>query len=126
MSDTIPNLLRDAACRYRDKPALSCASDGAISFADLDIAADRFAKSLLGDGMHHGERLAVWAPNMWEWVAAVVGAQRIGGVVVPLNTRLKGGEIADIARRARVTRIVSIGDFLGRYYPEMLRNQALP
>jgi acyl-CoA synthetase (AMP-forming)/AMP-acid ligase II len=126
MVQTIPAVLRDAARRFGAKSALSCASDGATSFAELDAAADRVAKALLADGMEFGERVAVWAPNMWEWVAAATGIQRIGGILVPLNTRLRGGEVADIVRRALVTRLFSIGNFIGRYYPEMLHSEDMP
>ncbi len=126
MSDTIPALLRAAARRYGDKPALACASDGATGYMALDAAADRFAKALVGDGMAQGERIGIWAPNMWEWVAAAAGAQRGGGAIVPLNTRLRGGEVADIVRRADITRLVSVGDFLGRHYPDMLRGESMP
>lgn len=126
MNDTIPGLLREAARRYGDKPALVSSVDGATGFATLDRQADAFARALIADGMAPGERTAIWAPNQWEWVAAAVGAQRAGGAIVPLNTRLRGGEVADIVRRASVTRIVSVGDFLGRNYPEMLRSETMP
>jgi acyl-CoA synthetase (AMP-forming)/AMP-acid ligase II len=126
MGHTIPALPRAAARRFGPKAALSCASDGTTSFAELDAGADRVAKALLADGMEPGERIAIWAPNLWEWVAAAVGIQRIGGILVPLNTRLRGGEVADIVRRARISRIFSMGDFLGRYYPGMLRAEGMP
>ncbi|ATE63984.1 AMP-binding protein [Rhizorhabdus dicambivorans] len=126
MSNTIPALLRDAAARYKDRAALASATDGAISYADLDRRADEVAKAMIADGAMPGDRAAIWAPNMWEWVAATVGIQRAGGVMVPLNTRLKGGEVADIIRRGGVSRLFVIGDFLGRHYPEMLRGEATP
>ena len=126
MTDTIPTLLRAAAQKYGAKAALCSTVDGATSFADLDAQADRVARALLADGMEHGERTAIWAPNMWEWVAAAVGTQRVGGVIVPLNTRLRGGEVADIVRRAGISRLFSVGEFLGRHYPDMLRGEAMP
>lgn len=126
LTTTIPAILRDAARRYRDRPALVSTKDGPTSYAELDRRADLVARALIADGVQPGERAAIWAPNMAEWMAATVGIQRAGGVMVPLNTRLKGGEIADIVRRARVTRLFSIGDFLGRYYPEMLRSESMP
>jgi acyl-CoA synthetase (AMP-forming)/AMP-acid ligase II len=126
MTDTIPALLRSAARTHGDKAALSSSADGTTSFAELDAQADRVARALIADGMAHGERIAIWAPNMWEWVAAATGIQRIGGVLVPLNTRLRGGEVADIVRRADITRIFSIGEFLGRHYPDMLRGEDMP
>lgn len=126
MTTTIPALLRHAASTYRDRAALFSRADGPISYAELDRRADQMAKAMIADGALAGERAGIWAPNMWEWVAAAVGIQRAGGVIVPLNTRLKGGEVADIVRRGKITRLVSVGDFLGRYYPEMLRSEAMP
>jgi acyl-CoA synthetase (AMP-forming)/AMP-acid ligase II len=126
VSRTIPALLRDAATRYKDRAALHSSADGAIGYRDLDRRADDVARAMMADGADPGDRTAIWAPNMWEWVAAAVGIQRAGGVMVPLNTRLKGGEVADIIRRGDVSRLFVIGDFLGRSYPEMLRGEAMP
>ena len=126
MTMTIPALMRDAAARYGDRAALVSHTDGAMSFRDLDRQADLVAKALLADGAQPGERAAIWAPNMWEWVAVAIGIQRAAGVMVPLNTRLKGGEVADIIRRGKIKRLFSIGTFLGRYYPQMLRDEAMP
>lgn len=124
MSTTIPALLREAAALYGERAALVSPSDGAMSFRALDDHADRVAKALLADGALPGDRSAIWAPNMWEWVAGAVGLQRAGGVLVPINTRMKGGEVADIIRRGSVTRLFVIGEFLGRSYPAMLRGHA--
>ena len=63
---------------------------------------------------------------MWEWVAAAIGIQRASGTMVPLNSRLRGGEVADIIRRGKIQRLFVIGDFLDRYYPYMLRNETMP
>lgn len=126
MTDTIPALMRAAAKRHGDRPALFSQADGAISFNELDRQADLVAKALIADGALPGDRAAIWAPNMWEWVAAAIGIQRSGGVMVPLNTRLRGGEVADIVRRGEIKRLFVIGPFLGRYYPEMLRSEAMP
>jgi len=126
MTTTIPALLRDAAQRFGDRPALVSQQDGAMSYIELDRQADLVAKALIADGALPGDRAAIWAPNMWEWIAAAVGIQRAGGVMVPLNTRLKGGEVADVVRRAGLSRLFVIGPFLGRYYPQMLRDEAMP
>lgn len=125
LNTTIPRLLTEAARRYPTRPALVGRGE-TLTFERLDHEADRAARAFLASGLEPGERVAVWAPNMWEWVAAAVGAQRVGGVLVPLNTRLRGGEVADIVRRARVRCLVSIGQFLGRYYPDMLRAESMP
>lgn len=126
MIDTIPGLLRDAARRWGDRPALRSMHEPAVNFGPLDACADRFAKALLADDMLAGERVGIWAPNSWEWVAAAVGAQRVGGTLVPLNPSLRAAEVTDILRRARVTRLVATGDPRGGHYPAMLRLDDLP
>lgn len=126
MTITIPALMRDAAARFGDRPALMSAQDGPIGYRELDRQADLVARALMADGAEPGDRAAIWAPNMWEWVAAAIGIQRACGVMVPLNTRLRGGEVADIVRRAGIRRLFVIGDFLGRYYPAMLTNESMP
>lgn len=126
MTTTIPALMRSAAARHGDRPALVSQTDGAISYRELDRQADLVAKALIADGAQPGDRAVIWAPNMWEWVAIAIGIQRAAGVMVPLNTRLKGGEVSDIVRRGKILRLFSIGNFLGRYYPAMLKDEAMP
>lgn len=126
LNKTIPALLREAASLHGDRAALVSTSDGEIGYRELDRRADEVAKALIADGAVPGDRAAIWAPNMWEWVAATIGIQRAGGTMVPLNTRLKGGEVADIVRRAGIQRLFAVGDFLGRYYPAMLRGETMP
>lgn len=124
--DTVPGLMRAAARRWGDKTALKSMEEPATSFATLDAQADRFAKALIADGMQAGERIGIWAPNMWEWVAAAVGSQRAGGTIVPLNLSLGVAEVTDILERARVTRLVCIGQHRGKAHPPTLRGQDLP
>ena len=47
-----------------------------------------------------GDRVAIWAPNIHEWVAALIGVHGAGAVLVPINTRFRGAEAADVLRRS--------------------------
>jgi acyl-CoA synthetase (AMP-forming)/AMP-acid ligase II len=124
--DTVPAALRAASRRFGDAAALLSPDGESTSFTTLDRVADAFARALIADGMAPGERIGIWSANCWQWVAAAVGVERAGGVLVPLNARLRGAEVADILRRARVTRLVSAGEVHGRSYPAMLRGEDLP
>jgi len=68
----------------------------------------------------------VWAPNSPEWIVAALGALVLGGIIVPLNTRLKGKEAAFILRRSGAKLLVTVGEFLGTRYPELLAGEQLP
>jgi len=125
-AETIPQLLRAAARKWGGKTALKPMKGNSASFTWLDQQADRFARALIADGMQAGERIGLWAPNSREWVAAAVGAQRAGGTLVPLNTRLRITEAENMLARARVTRIVAVSALREVDYPAMLRRADLP
>jgi len=116
---TLPQMIRQAAARY---PQRSAIVDGAqtISYADLAQRSEDVARALLAQGVQAGDRVAVWAPNQAEWILAACGTHMAGAVLVPINTRMKGAEAADILERSRARVLFCVGDFLGSYYPAML------
>ena len=65
--------------------------------------------------------MSIWAFNSVEWIVAVLGLWQAGAVVVPINTRFKGAEAADLLSRAHVKALVTVTDFLGTDYVAMLR-----
>ena len=116
---TVPRLVDDAALRHGSAEALV---DGALrlTYGQLAEEVDRYARGFVADGLGAGDRVAVWAPNCAEWMLAALGILRAGGVLVPLNTRFKGGEAAYIMRDAGVSTLVTVRGFLGTDYPAML------
>ena len=84
-----------------------------IDFADFNRRCDLVAKALLAIGLRHGDRIAVWAPNIHEWIVAALGAQSMGAVLVTINTRYKVAEAAYILRASGARVLFTIGDFLG-------------
>ena len=122
---TIPQLVEAAAVAYGSRVAIE---DGPvrITFNALAAEARRAARAFLAAGVAHGDRVAIWAPNRWEWVVAALGLQSVGGVLVPLNTRFKGREAGYVLRASRARVLVTVGDFLGARYVESLRDEALP
>ena len=124
---TIPALLAEAVQRRGDAEALvdlSGPQPVRLSFSDLAERVDGVAKGLIAAGIDAGDRVAIWAPNCWEWVVALLGLQSAGAVLVPLNTRYKGVEAADILRRSGARALFTVDGFLGNDYVTMLRNTA--
>src|SRR5687768_15539754 len=95
---TIPRLIRIAADRFRDDVAISD-GDTQLTYAELAAAAHRAARALIAAGVARGDRVAVWAPNRWEWIVAALGAHAAGAALVPINTRFKGSEAAYVLAR---------------------------
>ena len=112
---TLPELVAGAADRFGDAEAVV---DGPLrlSFADLydriRCAAGAFAEF----GIAKGDRTAVWAPNCAEWIVAAFGLLTAGGVLVPVNTRFKTEEAADIITRSGAKAVLVQQGFLGAEY----------
>ncbi|SMH37886.1 FadD3 family acyl-CoA ligase [Azospirillum agricola] len=121
---TLPAALAMAATRLPNAPALI--EPGRLwSFAELQRQVRTAASAFLAHGIRKGDVIAVWAPNQGEWIVAALGAQTVGAVLTPLNTRLKGKEAADILRRSRARLLFTVGDFLGTDYRALLADALL-
>ena len=119
---TVPRLVEEAAQRHGSTEALV---DGELrlTYAQLAPEVDRYARGFVAAGVGAGDRVAMWAPNCAEWMLAALGLLRAGAVLVPLNTRFKGGEAAYIIRDAGASTLVTVRGFLGADYPAMLEGQ---
>ncbi len=64
-----------------------------FTYRDLDELSNRFGNSLSGLGVVRGDRVALFLPNIPEFVIAYLGVHKIGGIVVSLNAMLKKDEV---------------------------------
>jgi acyl-CoA synthetase (AMP-forming)/AMP-acid ligase II len=122
---SIPQLARAAAQRFGGKEAV-IDGDVRLSFAELAAAADAAGRAFVAAGIGTGDRVAIWSPNVHEWIVALLGLQSAGGVVVPINTRYKGAEAAFILAKSRARILVTVSGFLGHDYIAMLDGHDLP
>lgn len=67
-----------------------------FTFEELNARANRVANALLERGITPGDRVAVLLKNSIEFVETYFAAAKIGAVLVPINCRLVGAEIAYI------------------------------
>jgi len=119
---TIPRLVRSSAQRFPTREAIVDVDAGVtLTFPELAEAADRAARAFITSGIAPGDRVAIWAPNCWEWVVAAIGLQSAGAVLVPLNTRFKGREAAYILGKSGARALVTVTGFLDTDYVQLLR-----
>lgn len=116
----IPGLLQKSAERFGGLTAIEDGSEK-ISYSDLAKRTQQVAAALIAAGVEHGDRVAIWAPNMWEWIVSALAAQSIGGVLVTVNTRYKGSEAAYLLNASRAKVLLTVTDFLGADYVDLLR-----
>ncbi len=122
---SIPALARSAGAEHGDRPAV-IDGDVTLSFRQLADAATEAARAFVAAGIQPGDRVAIWSPNVHEWIVALLGLQSAGGVVVPVNTRYKGAEAAYLLNASRAKALVTVNGFLGNDYLAMLDGHDLP
>jgi acyl-CoA synthetase (AMP-forming)/AMP-acid ligase II len=112
---TIPEMVLSAGDSFGDAEAVV---DGPLRLTFTEVverircAAGAFAEQ----GVEKGDRVAIWAPNSAEWMIAAFGLLTAGGVLVPVNTRFKAEEAADIIGRSAAKAVLIQKGFLGLDY----------
>ena len=116
---TIPAVVRAAAERFAAREAVVDGSSRP-TFADIAASVELIERALMASGIRPGDRVGLWAPNGLDWITTSFAVYGVGAVLVPINTRYKGTEAADLLRAAGVTMLFTVTDFLGTNYVERL------
>lgn len=110
---TIPEMVSSAGDRFGDAEAV-VDGDLRLSFVELTARVRRAAGAIAALGVDKGDRIAIWAPNSAHWLIAALGAVTAGAVVVPVNTRFKADEAADVITRSGAKAVLIEKGFLGQ------------
>ncbi len=114
---TVGAMLRRAAAAHPDRVALLAgvhdpAARQRWTYAELLADAERCAQALLGR-FAKGERVAVWAPNIPEWVILEMGAGLAGVVLVTVNPAFQAREVAYVLRQSKASGCFVLPEFRG-------------
>ncbi len=107
----VADLVRDAATA-RPGDAAIIFHGRAITFAELDDRIDLTAAALASLGVAPGDRVALVAGNVPEFVDALYGTMRAGAIACPLNVMLTPVELASILADAGVRAVVTELEYL--------------
>jgi fatty-acyl-CoA synthase/long-chain acyl-CoA synthetase len=89
-----------------NKVAIVC-GDHAVDFATLNHRADRVASAFIRLGCRRGDRVALMAFNCMESFEIAHGLRKVGLIVVPVNYRLRGSEIAYVLNDSGASVVVA-------------------
>ncbi len=114
---TVGDLLRRAVAAHPDRDALVAgtaepADRRRWTYAELLAESERTARALLRR-FSPGEHVAVWAPNVPEWILLELGAALAGLVLVTVNPALKPDEVAFVLRRSNAAGLFLLHEFRG-------------
>jgi long-chain acyl-CoA synthetase len=82
--------------------------DGRITRRELDELSDGLAAGLLASGFTPGDRLAVYLQNVPQFVVAMVGAWKAGGIMVSINPMSRKRELSYLLKDSGATVLVSL------------------
>ena len=116
---TIPRMVQSSAARFGSATAIAD-PELTLTYDALLGAVREATKAFIAAGIQPDDRVAIWAPNIGEWIVAAVAAQAAGAVLVPLNTRFKGTEAAYVVNRSRARLLFTVTDFLDTDYVALL------
>ncbi|HQT61547.1 MAG TPA: AMP-binding protein [Acidiphilium sp.] len=113
-------MFRAAVARAPQAPAILY-FDGRISYAELDRLSDGLAGYLAAHGFGAGDRLAVYLQNVPQFVIAILGAWKAGGIAVAVNPMNRAREIgilfADCTPKAVVCHDTTCDETVGALEP---------
>ena len=89
------DLADDIAARLPDREGLVFGSSR-HSFREVAARIDEAARRLIAIGVEHGEHVALWLNNSDDWVFIAFAVQKIGAVLVPINTRFRSRDLSYI------------------------------
>src|SRR5258705_953088 len=121
---TVGGLLRETAARAPDAVALVTGTPEASdrrrwTYGELLAESERAARALLGR-FAPGDRVAVWANNIPEWVFLELAAGLAGITLVTVNPVLRPAEVAYVLRHSRSDGIFYVPEFQGLRMAETL------
>ncbi|GAB7034505.1 AMP-binding protein [Streptomyces sp. NPDC021749] len=102
---SVLHAFRAAAHKAPDRTALAY-FDGRLSYAETDALSDGIAAHLATRGFRPGDRAAIMLQNTPQFVLALLGVWKAGGVVVPVNPMYKSAELRHVLDDAEVTAVI--------------------
>ncbi|GIX49813.1 MAG: D-alanine--poly(phosphoribitol) ligase [Limisphaera sp.] len=106
MEYILPHLLRNAAERHGDRPAVRF-HRSEWSYGHLEELSNRLARTLRAAGVRNGDRVGLWLSKSLHSVLAVYGVMKAGGVYVPLDPQAPVARAAYIARDCSIRVVVT-------------------
>src|SRR4051812_19108559 len=125
---TLGQLLEQTARAAPDRIALiSGVPDAALrrqwTYSELCTEAQRTARALLSR-FQPGDRIAVWAQNLPEWIMLEFGAAMAGMVLVTVNPGFRTREVEYVLKQSRSAGVFVVNAFRGNPMLETVREVA--
>jgi len=117
----VGELLTLLARDYPEREALIYPDLGLrFDFNQLEWLSRKIARGLIEIGIESGDRVALWAPNVPEWVVLQFALAKIGAILVTVNTSLRAAEIEFLLKQSESSALITVAGFRDVDYVETI------
>ncbi|MBI9091422.1 MAG: AMP-binding protein [Desulfobacterium sp.] len=107
---TIGNIVDILAENFGDNSGLEYHSLGIKhTFKEFRQVCNHVAKGLMALDIERGEKVAIWANNLPEWVYTQYGSARMGAILVTVNTSYRSAELEYLLEQSDATTLILAG-----------------
>jgi fatty-acyl-CoA synthase len=118
---TIGDMFDEIAEKYPDNDALVSLHQGVrYTYRELQKEVNKAAKGLLSLGLKRGDRVAIWATNIAEWVITQFATAKAGIILVNINPAYRTHELEYVLRQSETQALLLIDRFKTSDYIGML------
>lgn len=118
---TLGQVTASAAVKWGDREALVF-EEKRWNWREFEEEVCRAARSLIAAGVSPGEKVAVWMNNKPDWLFLMFAIAKIGGVLVPLNTRYRTEDIKYVLAQSNTGTLISDDQSGPVSYLELIRD----
>ena len=114
---TLGEVIRNLAAEMPDAEAVKYTTcDFCRSWKQFDEETDKVAKSLMALGVNKGDKVAIWATNIPQWLLILFGSAKCGAILVTVNTNYKIFELEYLLLQSDTKILVMMDGFKGNDY----------
>lgn len=125
-SVTVGDLLEKVAEKYPDRQAIKYIDrDYFRTWKTFNEEVDEIAKGFMSIGVKKGDKVAIWATNVPEWLLTLFACTKIGAVLVTVNTAYKVFELEYLLRQSDTSVLVMTHGYKDSNYIEIV-NELCP
>jgi len=103
----LDEILEKTARENPAKIALSC-FENEISYAELNLLSAKFAAALKGLGVKKGDRVAIFLPNIPQYVIAYFGILKAGAILTAVSPMYREREVEHQLRDSETETIITL------------------
>jgi fatty-acyl-CoA synthase len=121
----IGEILDQVALHYPESPALILRGEKLrFNWRELQAEVERTARGLMALGFVRGDRVAIWATNVSQWLLMQFATAKAGVILVNLNLRFRAHELEFVLQQSGCKGLVMQHAFRDCDYVETLRHLA--